>query len=118
MKSCPNCDSEVNSTSKFCPECGADLSSKKADGAWSAGMQEEIKEAGSNSIWMMLPFLVGAAVLIFALIFRDSLTSAGTLIFVSVGLISMIGSAATGSYYSSKKTKLIRQLKEGKRNLK
>ena len=119
MNNCPKCNAEIDKPSKYCPACGAKLVEERIDSAWIAGMQEEIKKASSNGKWMLLPFFMGFFLVVAAIIYSPFTSGMllGHLIFIPLGVIIMIFSAAMGIHYSNKSKKLVRQLKEGKRNL-
>jgi uncharacterized membrane protein YvbJ len=117
MANCPVCNSEVKEKSKFCSQCGVQLTDAPSERAWIVAMQERIKAARHND-WIynviavvgillatIIPFVMRYVLLLTMTMTGWLITAAGIVLFL-VSIISM--------WFDNRKVKeLIEQLENG-----
>ena len=115
MATCPNCQSQVSETAKFCSECGVGLIPGARDAAWIAATQEKIKRAKENDLFYTIFGVFGAAVAIsiplvisYVLRFRMDLV---TWLLTTAGILFFIG-GYLGTWYNNRKVKELIKLLE------
>ena len=117
MTNCPVCNSKVGEKSKFCSECGVQLTDAPSERAWIVAMQERIRAAKHNDsvfiviavvgliIAVAIPFIMGYVVH-FTMDLRSWALTA-------VGIILLIGSALGMMNENSNVKALIDELEQG-----
>ena len=115
MTYCPQCRAQLDDDAVYCSKCGAKISSNQPDAAWIAGMQEEIKDANSNSSAGIGAFIISLIGICASYVFY--IISEWTLFLVLSPIFAFLVIVAIGLsiYYSKKAEKLREQLKSGRR---
>jgi len=113
------CHSQVSETAKYCPECGAGLTTGAPDTAWIVAMREKIKHAKENDLTYTIFGVVGAVTAIVIpfvtrFVLRLHMDTVSWLLTI-VGILFFIGGYA-GTWYDKKKVKeLTEQLEQGQK---
>lgn len=112
---CSACQKDVPDGAKYCPWCGKETSRDESNASWIAGMQEEIREFKSNQyIWSII-FLFMTITAAFGFTFGWGISGSLLVLIISISAtILALASIPFVIYYSNKKERAIKALKEGK----
>ena len=117
MTNCPVCNTQVTEKTKFCSECGSQLTEAAFERAWIIAMQERIKSARHNDVLYNIVAIVGILLAVaipfvmrFILHYDLDMTS---WVLTMVGVVILIGSVIGIWMDNHKVQQLIAQLETG-----